>query len=150
MAAPTHPHPPPAPPCQYPHEKEIAFPPLCGIEVNEINVEASCLLVNVRMDVNAAQVQQAKTNSNSTSHPPHPRTSCSGHRRPSATPILVLPPIYSVPQTIEHAVSKMQRSVLQLLDIMADELRLQVSERGYRGGGCCKAATEGMLARGGR
>jgi len=67
---------------QYPHEGEIAFPPLSGIEVIEMKVESSCLVVDVRMDVNAAQ-------------------------------------------TIEAAVSKMQRSVLQLIDIMTDELRLQ-------------------------
>ena len=39
---------------QYPHEKEICFPPLTGIEVTSTAVDLSTLVVNARLSVNLA------------------------------------------------------------------------------------------------
>jgi len=41
---------------QYPHEKEICFPPLTGIEVLTTAVESSTLVVNSRLSVNLASL----------------------------------------------------------------------------------------------
>merc|ERR1719384_1565861 len=37
---------------QYPHEKEICFPPLTGMEVQNTRVEDSILIVETRLNVN--------------------------------------------------------------------------------------------------
>ena len=37
---------------QYPHEQEILFAPLTGIECQDIKVEGSVLVVNVRLSIN--------------------------------------------------------------------------------------------------
>merc|ERR1719367_2060471 len=39
---------------QYPHEKEICFAPLTGIEVLKTRVDASLLVVEARMNINLA------------------------------------------------------------------------------------------------
>merc|ERR1719220_2398046 len=39
---------------QYPHEKEICFAPLTGIEVMDTRVEGSVLVVQARLNINLA------------------------------------------------------------------------------------------------
>jgi len=37
---------------QYPHEKEVCFPPLTGLEVHGTRIDGSVLVVEVRASVN--------------------------------------------------------------------------------------------------
>ena len=112
---------------QYPHEREILFGPLTGIELQGTRVEGAVVVVEARLSVNlnALTIEQVRgsrmlppphANPHPCPLPVHPspfvhRT----HPHPRPSDMLALPR--------GQVISKMQRSHVGLLDSLLDKLR---------------------------
>jgi hypothetical protein len=77
----------PPPPTQFAHEREVVFPPLMALEVQDTSVEGDILVVSAKHSLNMVSL------------------------------------------TLEQVMSKMRRSHVQLVDMLADDLRVAAAPR---------------------
>ena len=105
---------------QYPHEKEVLFPPLTGVQVLGMHVDGSTLVVEARLSLNltAPTIEQVDR--------------CEQHRgthhggTPRSLPVAPSPVHpFTSRRPPEQVLSRLKHSHLELLELLVDSLRFE-------------------------